>query len=88
LALLAKQVEQLLKTKEFLAQGYDQKKIATYFKLPLFIGEKLARQSRNFSAAALSQAVVDLAEADYFLKSGRSGVYVLEKIMIELCNDS
>ncbi|MDR1702184.1 MAG: DNA polymerase III subunit delta, partial [Sporomusaceae bacterium] len=85
LALLAKQVEQLLKTKELLNEGYDPKKIAAYFKLPLFIGEKLARQSRNFAAAALTGAIVDLAQADHLLKSGRSGAYVLERIMIELC---
>jgi len=85
LALLARQIGQLLKAMELSAKGHDSKQIAAHFKLPPFISEKLVRQSRNFSLDALTQAVVNMAEADYLLKSSRSGSYVLERIMIELC---
>lgn len=85
LALLSRQINQLLQIKELLGKGYDSKQIALHFKLPPFIGEKLSRQSQNFSVDALSQAIIKMANADYLLKSGRSGPYALEEVMIDLC---
>ncbi|SMC93600.1 DNA polymerase III subunit delta [Sporomusa malonica] len=85
LALLARQVRQLWQVKELLNKGYGSREVAEFLKVPGFIGEKLAKQSRGFNDAKLKQAMLSLAAADRDLKSGRTGPVVLEKIIIELC---
>ena len=85
LALLARQVRQLWQTRELSAQGYGSREVAEYFKVPPFIGEKLLKQSRSFSEAALKQALLTLADTDRDLKSGRASPLALERLMIELC---
>lgn len=85
LALLARQVRQLWQTKELIHRGYSSREVAEYFKVPNFIGEKLAKQSRGFTDTKLREAMLSLAVADQDLKSSRTGAVVLEKIIIELC---
>ncbi|SDF05568.1 DNA polymerase III subunit delta [Sporomusa acidovorans] len=85
LALLARQVRQLWQAKELVNKGHGSREVAEYFKVPGFIGEKLVKQSRNFSNAKLKAAMLGLAAADRDLKASRSGAVVLEKIIIELC---
>jgi len=85
LALLARQVRQLWQVKELLHRGFASRQVSESLKLPGFIGEKLMKQSRGFSDSKLKQAVLSLAAADRDLKSGQAGPVVLEKIIIELC---
>ncbi|MDF2572038.1 MAG: yqeN [Sporomusa sp.] len=85
LALLARQVRQLWQVKELLNKGQGSREVAEFLKVPSFIGEKLAKQSRGFNDAKLKQAMLNLAAADRDLKSSRTGPVVLERIIIELC---
>ncbi|HWR42772.1 DNA polymerase III subunit delta [Sporomusa sp.] len=85
LALLARQIRQLWQVKELLNKGYGSREVAESLKVPGFIGEKLAKQSRVFNGAKLKAAMLSLAAADRDLKSSRTGPVVLEKIIIELC---
>ena len=85
LALLARQVRQLWQTQELAAKGCGSREVAEHFRVPPFIGEKLLKQSRSFASGQLKQALLDLADADRDLKSGRSGPVALERIMIDLC---
>ena len=50
-----------------------------------FMAEKLGRASQSFSEAVLKQATLDLADADYYLKTGQAGAEVLENVVICLC---
>ncbi|WP_425057585.1 putative protein YqeN [Sporomusa carbonis] len=86
LALLVRQVRQLWQVKELINKGYNGREIAEYFKVPGFIGEKLARQSRSFNDDKLKKAMLSFAAADRDLKLSRTGPAVLEKIIIELCS--
>ena len=85
LALLARQVRQLWQAKLMVGQGFSQQDVANEFKVPLFIGEKLVRQSRSFSAEQLKAGILRLAAADRDLKTGKTNGHVLEQFVIELC---
>lgn len=85
LALLARQVRQLWQAKLMAEQGFSQQDVANEFKVPLFIGEKLIRQSRSFSADQLKSGILRLAAADRDLKTGKADGHVLEQFIIELC---
>ncbi len=85
LALLARQIRQLWQVKEMLHTGYGSREVAESLKVPGFIAEKLAKQSRFFTMDKLKTAILNLAAADRDLKSGRTGPVVLERIIIELC---
>jgi DNA polymerase-3 subunit delta len=85
LALLARQIRQLWQVKELLNKGYGSREVAEFLKVPGFIGEKLAKQSRAFTVVKLKAATLSLAAADRDLKTSRTGPVVLEKIIIELC---
>lgn len=85
LALLARQVRQLWQAKLMAEQGFSQQDVANEFKVPLFIGEKLIRQSRSFSADQLKTGILRLAAADRDLKTGKADGHVLEQFIIELC---
>ncbi|QDR80962.1 DNA polymerase III subunit delta [Sporomusa termitida] len=85
LALLVRQIRQLWQVKDLLNNGYAGREIAESLKVPGFIGEKLANQSRSFTISKLKTAMLNLAAADRDLKSGRTGPVVLERIIIELC---
>lgn len=85
LALLVRQIRQLWQVKELLNNGHAAREIAESLKVPGFVGEKLAKQSRLFSMDKLKTAIINLAAADRDLKSGRTGPVVLERIIIELC---
>jgi DNA polymerase-3 subunit delta len=83
LALLTRQVRQLWQVKELERLG--SRVIAKQLGLVPFIAEKLARASRNFSAADLKKALLSLDECDYLFKSGQADTVRLEMILIELC---
>ncbi|HWR41290.1 MAG TPA: DNA polymerase III subunit delta [Patescibacteria group bacterium] len=85
LALLARQVRQLWQTRMLAGKGQGSREIAEYFRVPPFIGEKLLKQSRSFDGEKLKQALLELADADRDLKSGRASALALERIMIDLC---
>ncbi|MDR3588568.1 MAG: DNA polymerase III subunit delta [Negativicutes bacterium] len=85
LALLARQVRLLWRSRELAGRGLGPGQVAEQMGVPPFVGEKLVRQSRAFTLAKLKETVKALAEADWELKSGRTDKFVLERIIIEMC---
>lgn len=85
LALLVRQIRMLWQAKELAAQGINARTLAASIGVPPFVGEKVLRQSRNFSHKTLKEALLALAAADYELKAGKSDNIALERIIIELC---
>ena len=85
LGLLAFHVRRLWQIKDMADAGKDARDAAEALKIHSFIAERLFRQSKSFSSEQLKHTMLELANADKALKSGRANGSVLEKIMIELC---
>jgi len=85
ISLLARQVRMMWQAKDMAQQGYNGRDVAEKLGLVPFIGEKMIKQSRNFTVEILKQTMVSLATADHDLKSGRANPMVLEEIIIAMC---
>ena len=85
LVLLARHVRQLYQIRLLMADGVRGKALAKPLGLHPFIAEKLGKSATRFQDAQLRRALIDIADADYALKTGRGGNELLEHIVIELC---
>ena len=85
LSLLVRHVRQLWQAKALQEDGLRGRQLAAALELNPFIAEKVAASSRKFSGEVLKQGILDLAEADYRLKTGGGGRELLENIIINLC---
>jgi DNA polymerase-3 subunit delta len=83
-ALLARQVRLLWRAKELTTGGKPSRDIAAQLNVPLFVAEKLVRQSNGFTIAKLKQAMLSLAAFDRDFKIGRVGSAALEQLIIEM----
>ena len=85
ISLLARQVRMMWQAKDMAEGGYSSRDVAEKLGLVPFIGEKMLKQSRNFTVEILKRTMVSLATADHGLKSGKAGPMVLEEIIIAMC---
>ena len=85
LALLTRHVRQRWQAQVLQQQGIRGKALAKPLELNPFIAEKLGRAAMQFPAAVLKRNMLELIDADYFLKTGQAGDEVLEHIVIDLC---
>lgn len=84
--LLANHLRRLLRAKFFMAQGVTGRRLAEPLEMNPYIAQKIGETSRGYSEKLLQETFVELAEADFKLKTGRAGVESLEKIVVRLCN--
>lgn len=85
LIILTRHVHQLWKIKFYLTQGLDPRAIAKKIGVVPFIAKKLIAQAKQFDLQTLRQAVSNLADADYRLKTGQSTPVLFEDLLIRLC---
>ena len=85
LNLLARHVRQLWQAKDLQARGYRGKALAKPLELNPVIAERLGKAAERFEVPVLKRAMLDLADADYFLKTGQAGEEILENVVIHLC---
>lgn len=85
ISLLSRQVRMMWQAKDMAAGGASSRDIAEKLGLVPFIGEKMLKQSRNFTTTVLKETMLALATADHHLKSGRATGMVLEEIIIGMC---
>lgn len=85
LSLLTRHVRQLWQAKVLQGKGLRGKALAKPMELNPFIAEKLGRAAGNFSEAVLQDVMLELIDADYWLKTGQAGEEVLEHAVIRLC---
>ena len=85
LGLLARHVRQLWQAKILMEKGYRGKALAKPLELNPIIAERLGKAAASFSVPILKKAMLDLSDADYFLKRGQDGGALLENIVIYLC---
>ncbi len=85
LSLLTRHVRQLWQAQVLQKQGIRGKALAKPLELNPFIAEKLGRAAMQFPEAVLRRSMLELIDADYFLKTGQAGEEVLEHVVIDLC---
>ncbi len=85
LGLLVRHVRQLWQAKLLMAQGYQGKALGQPMELNPFIAERLGRASKQFTEEVLERAFLELADADYMIKTGQAGPERLEHAVILLC---
>lgn len=85
LAGLVRHVRQLWTAKRLMAKGVRGKALGQPLELNPFIAEKLGRAAAAFDEETLRAVFLDLADADYLLKTGQGGPELLEHAVIRLC---
>ena len=84
-ALLASHVRQLIRARFFMARGIKGRKLGEPLEMNPYIAQKIGAQAETYPTKLLEDVLVELADADYKLKTGRGGVELLERIIIKLC---
>ena len=85
LTLLVNHVRRLLRAKFFMAQGISGRRLGEPLEMNPYIAQKLGETSKSYSEKLLEEVFVELAEADFKLKTGRADVEILERILLKLC---
>jgi len=85
LSLLTRHVRQLWQAQALHQQGIRGKALAKPLELNPFIAEKLGRAAMKFPSVVLKRNMLELVDADYYLKTGRAGEEILEHVVIDLC---
>ena len=83
--LLVNHVRRLLRAKFFMAQGVTGRQLGEPLEMNPYIAQKLGETARGYSTKLLEEVFIELADADFGLKTGRAGVEALERIIIKLC---
>lgn len=83
--LLVNHVRRLLRAKHFMAQGVKGRRLGEVLDMNPYIAQKLGETAKGYPTKLLEEVFVELADADYKLKTGRAGVEVLERVIIKLC---
>lgn len=82
---LVNHVRRLLRAKFFLSQGISGQTFAEKLEMHPFIAKKFSATAATYSPKILEEIFLELADADYKLKTGLAGAEILEKIVVKLC---
>lgn len=85
ITLLTRHVRQLWQIKELAKKGIRGRAVAKPMELNPFVAERLSRAAARFDEPTLKRALLELIDADYYLKTGRAGDEILEHSVITLC---
>ena len=83
--LLVNHVRRLLRAKFFIAQGVTGRRLGEPLEMNPYIAQKVGDVAKSYSEKLLEDIFVELADADFKLKTGRADVELLERIIIKLC---
>ena len=83
--LLVNHVRRLIRAKNFMAKGITGRRLGEPLEMNPYIAQKLGETAKTYREEILEEVFVELAEADFKLKTGRAGVEVLERILVKLC---
>ena len=83
--LLVNHVRRLLRAKFFMAQGVTGRRLGDSLEMNPYIAQKLGETAKSYSEKILEEVFVELAEADFKLKTGQANVEALERIVLKLC---
>lgn len=85
ITLLVNHVRRLIRAKFFMAQGITGRRLGEPLEMNPYIAQKVGEVAKNYRSELLEEIFIDLAEADFNLKTGRGGVEILERIIFKLC---
>ncbi len=83
--LLVNHVRRLLRAKHFMAQGVTGRRLGEPLEMNPYIAQKLGETAKSYRPELLEAVFVELATADFKLKTGQADVEVLERLLIKLC---
>ena len=84
-ALLVRHVRQLIRAKFFIDKGIKGRKLGEPLEMNPYIAQKVGTSAMTYPTPLLEELFVELADADFKLKTGRADAEVLERIVIRLC---
>ena len=85
ITLLTNHIRRLIRAKFFMAQGITGRRLGEPLEMNPYIAQKLGETAKSYNAELLEENFIELAEADFRLKTGRAGVEILERIILKLC---
>ena len=85
ITLLVNHVRRLLRAKFFMAQGITGRRLGEPLELNPYIAQKVGEIAKSYREELLEEVFIELADADFKLKTGRADVEILERILIKLC---
>ena len=83
-ALITFKLRQMLQYLELSSSGFDYKGIVAELKLNPYVAKNLQREVRGFTAQALTQALLELAQLNIDLRKGGRDYARLEEILLQL----
>ncbi|MBO4401860.1 MAG: DNA polymerase III subunit delta [Selenomonadaceae bacterium] len=83
-AVLASHVRKLIRAKFFIKAGVKGKPLAEKLEMHPFVAQKFEKTAATYSAKLLEEIFMELADADFKIKSGRADAEILERIVIKL----
>lgn len=83
--LLVNHVRRLIRAKFFMAQGVPGRKLGEVLEMNPYIAQKVGSTAKSYPAKILEESFIELADADFKIKTGRACVEALERIIIKLC---
>ena len=83
-ALITFKLRQMLQYLELSSRGFDYKGIVAELKLNPYVAKNLQREVRGFTAQALTQALLELAQLNIDLRKGGRDYARLEEILLQL----
>ena len=85
MTLLVNHIRRLLRAKFFMAQGISGRRLGEPLEMNPYIAQKVGDTAKTYSEKILEEVFIELAEADFKLKTGQAGVEILERILLKLC---
>ena len=85
IVLLVNHVRRLIRAKFFMAQGITGRRLGEPLEMNPYIAQKVGDIAKSYRPELLEEIFIELAEADYNLKTGQSGIETLERIIFKLC---
>lgn len=85
MTLLVNHVRRLMRAKFFMSQGIIGRRLGEPLEMNPYIAQKVGETAKSYSEKILEEVFIELADADFKLKTGRADIEILERILIKLC---
>ena len=86
--MLINHVRKLLRGRYFLTRKVRGAEFAKKLEMHPYIAQKFEKTVATYPEKFLEDIFLELADADFYLKTGRAGDEILEQIVIKLCRRS
>ena len=88
IALLVRHVRLLMRAKFYMRKGVKGQALANPLSLNPYIAKKTGDIANKFSDNVLEEVFLMLADADYYFKTGKFGIEMLERIILKLIHNT